>query len=79
MRADRIVVCLHLDAPSGTREMVPIAQHRAQRRQQPVGNVAGALALMRAVFGDAAAERRDTRAQHVHGMTGGRQLLKHGR
>jgi len=37
--ADRIVVGLDLDALASAAEVVPVEQHRAERRHQPVGDV----------------------------------------
>ena len=63
MRADRIVVGLHVDAPAAARKVVPIAQHRAQGCQQPIGDVARARATVIAGLGNAAAECRNAGAQ----------------
>jgi hypothetical protein len=78
MRADRIVVGAHLDAPSAVREMMPVAQHRAETREQLIGDVARTLDGMGIGLGDDAAQRRHAGPQHVHGMTVGGKLLEHG-
>jgi hypothetical protein len=39
MPADRVVVGFDLDAPPVMAVVIPIEQHRAERREQPVGDV----------------------------------------
>ena len=77
MAADRIVVGLDLDAPAVDREVIPVHQHRAERRHQPVGDVARAGVVVVVLLGQRATERRDAGAHHVHRVRRGRQLLEH--
>ena len=75
--ADRVVVGLDLDAPAVMREVVPVEQHRAERRHQPIGDVARAGAVVVGASGQHAAERRDAGAHHVHRMRRRRQRFQH--
>jgi hypothetical protein len=71
--ADRIIVRLHRDAAARATEVIPVREHRAQRCDQLVGNIARAARAMRGRLGQGTAHRRDAGAQHVHGMRGWRQ------
>ena len=70
--ADRIVVGLDLDAPAPAAEVVPVEQHRAERRHQPVGDVFCAGEGMVVLFRLHGAERRHPGAHHVHRVRRGR-------
>ncbi len=74
--ADRIVRRFHLDALAAAREVMPVEQHRSERRHQPVGNIQRRLRRMRLRLRLERAEHADTDAQHVHRMRAGRQLLE---
>ena len=49
-------------------EVIPVEQHRAEAREQPVGDVARAGRAVVVLLGQHAAERRHAGAQHVHRM-----------
>ena len=76
MRADGIVIGLHIDALARGAEVVPVQQHRAQRGHQPVGNVAGAGQVVVVLLRQGAAQHRYARAHHIHRVAGRRQLLQ---
>ncbi len=77
MGGDRIIVGQHFDALAAVREVMPVAQHRSQARQQPVSQVAGSCGIVPARLRHQAPQRGHPGAQHVHGMAGGGQLLEH--
>src|SRR5258706_806493 len=63
---DRVVVGFHFDAPARMREVVPVQQHRAEARHQPVGDVARLGQLVILAFRQHRAERRAGGTHHVH-------------
>ena len=76
MRGYRVVECFHLNPPPIARIVVPVEQHRTQRRQQRIRNRARSrLAVVRG-FRQHAAQHRDSGSQHVHRMRRGRQQLQ---
>ncbi len=76
MRGDVRVVGLRLDALAVFRELIPIQQHRRERREQPVARRERARAVNGA-FRFQAAQHRATRAQHVHRVrVGGQQFQR---
>ncbi len=58
--------------------MVPVAEHGAGARHQPVGDVLRAGHGVRALFRRFATERRHAGTQHVHRMGAGRQQFENG-
>ena len=76
MRGHGVGVGLGLDADAFAREVVPVEQHAAERRDEPVGEIARVLRRLIALGLDAA-ERRDAGAQHVHRVRGVRQRFEH--
>jgi hypothetical protein len=78
MSADGVIVGLHIDAHAALGVVIPVAQHRAQGCQQPVGQIARAFSGMIVRFRHATTERRHAGSQYVHGMAGGRQLFQDG-
>ena len=75
--ADRVVIGLHLDALAVQREVMPVEQHGIQRSEQPVGDLAGAGAVVVFLLRPRAAERGDAGAQHVHRVRGRGQCFEH--
>ncbi len=75
--ADRIVIGLDVDAAARVREVIPVKQHRAERRHQTVGDVARFGELVLGPFGQHRAQCRACRAHHIHRMRIGRNRFKH--
>ena len=78
MRADGIIIGLHVDALAAVREVMPVAQYRSQTRQQAIGQIARLGGCVRRRFRVQTPEYRHAAAQHIHGMAAFRQLLQHG-
>ena len=68
MRGNGFAVGINHDALAVVREVVPVKEHRRQRGQQRIGNVARARGVVVLSFRPHAAQDGDARAQHVHGM-----------
>ncbi len=60
---DRVAAGFHFDAPAVARVLVPIEQHRSQRRQQRIGNGARSGFAVVQTLGTHAAEHRNAGAQ----------------
>ncbi len=76
--ADRVVVRLDVDARARVAVVVPVAEHRAEARDQAVGDVARAGNAVVVLLGERAAEHRAAGAQHVHRVCRGGQRLERG-
>ena len=74
--ADRVIVGLDLDALAGVAVVMPVAEQRAERGDQPVGDVACIGGAVTGLLRQRAAERRDAGAHHVHRVGRGRNLLE---
>src|SRR5665213_2888472 len=70
MRADRIVVGLDVDQAAVVARVIPVAQHRAQRGDQAVGDVARARGVVCIPCRQCRAERGNAGAHHVHRVCG---------
>ena len=77
MPADRIVVGLDVDAPARMRVVIPVQQHRAEARHQPVGDVARLGELVVRIFRQHRAERGAGAAQYVHRVRARGNALEH--
>ncbi len=77
VRGDGIIAGGELDAAARAAVVEPVAQHRAQRGDEPVGDFAGTDRGVRIRLRQHAAQHRHAAAHHVHWMRGGRQLLQH--
>ena len=75
--ADGVVVGDGLDAFAALRKVMPVQEHRAHARHQPIGNPlrAGRVVIFR--FGLDGAEHRHRGAHHVHRVRGLRHVLEH--
>ncbi len=76
VRRNRILESLHLNPPPVARVVVPIQQHRPERRQQRIRNSARPGVIVVQSFGQHAAKHRHAGPQHVHRMRGGRQQFQ---
>ena len=77
MAADAVVVGLDIDADAAMRVVVPGQQHRPERGQQPVGDLARTGGRVVVLFRQHAAERRHSGAHHIHRMRRRRQRFQH--
>ena len=74
--ADRLVVGLDLDATPVLAEVVPVEQHRPQRGDQPVGDVARARLVVVVGLRQDRPKHGDSGAHDVHRMRGGRDAFE---
>ena len=77
MPADRVVVGLDVDAPAAVREVIPVAQHRAEARDQVIRDLARAGGIVIVRLGQHATHRRRAGAHDVHRVRRRRQLFEH--
>jgi hypothetical protein len=78
MAADAVVVGLDINPPAMQREVVPVEQHRPQRGDEPVGDVARPIGLVPRGFRQHAGQHGDARPHHVHGVRCGGNGLQDG-
>ena len=73
----RVLSRFHIDASSVAAEVMPVKQHRPNGGEQYIGALNSAGGVMVIFFRQRAAQGRDPRAQHVHGVGRGGQLFQH--
>ena len=66
-----------LDAAAVLAVVIPVKQHRAERCDEPVRDVARTGKIVIFFLGQRGAERRAARAHHVHRMRSGRNCFEH--
>ncbi len=76
--ADRVVGGLGVDALAGVAEVVPVDEHRAEGRNEAIGDLAGAGGAVVVLLRQYASQSRYGGAQHVHRMRRRRQRLERG-
>ncbi len=74
--ADRIIFRLDVNRLPGMAVVIPVRQHRAERRDEPIRDVARAGGVVIVLLRQRAAERRHARAHHIHRMRGRRQRFE---
>ena len=78
MPADRIVVGLDVDALAVVREVIPVAEHRAEARDQVIGDLARARGIVIVGFSGSTQPSADAPVRMTSiGCAAGRQLLEH--
>ena len=77
MRADGIVVCLHIDHAAVMAVVVPVEQGRTQVCHQTVRNIACIGMVVVVFLGQDAAKGGCCGAHHIHRVTRGRQRLEY--
>ena len=75
--ADACIIGLDIDPPPVQREVVPVEQHRPQRGDQPVGDLARPIGIVAGRLRQHAAENGDAGPHHVHRVRGGGNGLQH--
>ena len=78
MGADGSVIRFHLDAPAVQRVVTPVKQDRGKTGQQAIGDGARPPGIVIVFFRQERAQHGTTRAQHIHGVGGGRDLFQRG-
>jgi hypothetical protein len=77
MAADAVVIGLDIDPPPMQCEVVPVEEHRPQRGDEPVGDIAGAIRLVAGRLGQDAAQHGDAGPHHIHRVRGSGNGLQH--
>jgi hypothetical protein len=75
--ADGLVVGLDVDLRAVVAPVVPVAEHGAERGDQPVGDVAGAGDVVVVLLGERASQRGHAAAHDVHRVAAGGQRHQH--